>query len=54
MLGSLLGVATDLIKIAAAPVEIAVDITRAATKPVADAAQEVAKEVKDLTKESGK
>ena len=53
MFGSLLGLATDVVKIATAPVEIAVDVTRVVTKPVADAAQEavsaVKEEVEDLT-----
>ena len=51
MFGSLLGVATDLVKIAAAPVEIAADITRAVTKPISDAATETAKTVKTETKD---
>lgn len=51
MFGSLLGVATDLVKIAAAPVEIAADLTRAVTKPIADAATETAKAVKAETKD---
>lgn len=46
MFGSLFGVAIDLVKIAAAPVEIALDVTRAVTKPVADVAQEAVKEIK--------
>lgn len=47
MFGSLVGLVGDALKIAAAPVEIAVDVTRAVTKPVADAAQQVAKDVKE-------
>ena len=49
--GSLLGIATDIVKIAAAPVEIAADLTRAVTKPIADAATETAKAVKTETKD---
>lgn len=47
MLDSLFGVIGDVVKIAAAPVEIASDMTRAVTKPLADAAQEAAREVKE-------
>lgn len=54
MFGSLLGVASDLVKIAAAPVEIAADLTRAVTKPIADAATETAKVVKAETKDAFK
>lgn len=46
MLGSLVGVASDVVKIATAPVEIALDVTRAVTKPIADVAQEAVKEIK--------
>jgi hypothetical protein len=52
MFGSLLGVVTDVVKIAAAPVSIALDVTRVVTKPVADVAQDAAdavhEEVEDL------
>ena len=51
MFGSIFGIATDLIKVAAAPVEIAADLALTVTKPVADAAKEVAKEVKEATKD---
>lgn len=46
MLKSLFGIASDVVKVAVAPIEIAADATRAVTKPLADAAQEVVKEVK--------
>lgn len=49
MIKSLLGVVTDVAKIAAAPVEIAADVTRAVTKPVADLSEEAVKEVKEMT-----
>ncbi len=49
MFKSLLGVVTDVAKVAAAPVEIAADVTRAITKPVADLAEEAVKEVKEMT-----
>jgi hypothetical protein len=51
MFGSLLGVATDLVKVAVAPVEIAADVARVITKPAADLAQEVTKEVKEATRD---
>jgi hypothetical protein len=44
---SVAGLAEDVIDIAIAPVEIATDITRLATKPIAETAQEVADEIKD-------
>jgi hypothetical protein len=47
MFGSLAGLVGDVLKVAVAPVSVAVDVTRAATKPLADAATEVAKEVKE-------
>jgi preprotein translocase subunit YajC len=47
MFGSLAGLVGDVIKVAAAPVSIALDVTRSVTKPLADAATEVAKEVKE-------
>lgn len=50
MLSSLLGIVTDVAKVAIAPVEIAVELTRAVTKPVADAATELVKDVKDEVK----
>lgn len=50
MFGSIGGLLGDVVKIATAPVSIAVDVTRVVTKPIADAAQEVVKEVKDSTK----
>jgi hypothetical protein len=46
MLNSLVGVASDVVKVVAAPVEIALDVTRAVTKPIADVAQEAVKEIK--------
>lgn len=46
MFGSLIGVLGDAVKIVAAPIEIAADLTRAVTKPMADAATEMAKDVK--------
>ena len=51
MLKSLFGIVEDVAKIAVAPVKVAADLTRAVTKPLADAAESVADEVEDLTKE---
>ncbi len=51
MFGDLLKLGKDVVDIASAPVEIAVDVTRAVTKPVADLAQEAAKEIKDATRD---
>jgi hypothetical protein len=46
----LIGIATDVVKVVAAPIEIAVDVTRVVTKPIADLATEAAAEVKEATK----
>lgn len=46
MFGALAGLVGDVAKVAAAPVSVAVDLTRAVTKPAADAAEQVAREVK--------
>ncbi len=51
MLGSLFGLGKDLATIVTAPVEIAIDLTRVVTKPVADVAKEITTGVKDLTKD---
>lgn len=51
MFKSLIGIVEDVAKIAIAPVSIAADITRTVTKPLADAAEAVADEVGDLTKD---
>jgi hypothetical protein len=48
MFGSLLGVVSDLTKIAVAPVVVAADLTRSVTKPVAD---EVTAAVKQIQKD---
>lgn len=49
MFKSLFGVVSDVAKIAIAPIEIAADVTRAVTKPIADVAEEAVKEIKDMT-----
>lgn len=51
MFKSLIDLTTDVVRIAAAPVEVAVDLTRIATKPLADAAQEIVQDVKSSTKD---
>jgi hypothetical protein len=51
MLGSLLGVLGDVVKVAVAPVVIAANVTRAITKPIAEAADELVKETKSLLKD---
>ncbi len=51
MLGSLFGLGKDLVSIATAPVEVAVDLVRVVTKPVADVAKDITAGVKDLTKD---
>lgn len=49
MFKSLIGLVKDVAEIAVAPVEMALDVTRAVTKPVAEAATEMAKGVKEIT-----
>ena len=51
MLGSLLNVVSDVVKVVAAPVEIALDITSVVTKPIADLSQEAVSEVKSAVKD---
>jgi hypothetical protein len=49
MFGSLFGIATDLVKIAVAPIVVAADVTRAVTKPIADEVESAVKTIqKDL------
>lgn len=47
MFKSLFDLAQDVVDIATAPVKIAVDLTRAAVKPMADMAREVVDEIKE-------
>lgn len=47
MFGSLLGVVSDVAKIAVTPVIIAADVTRAVTKPVAKESESLVKEVRN-------
>jgi len=49
MFNSLIGLVTDVAKVAVAPVEIAIDVTRCVTKPLADLAGEISEEVKEAT-----
>lgn len=46
---SLAGLVGDLAAIVVAPVEVAVDVTAAVVKPLADGARAVVEEVKELT-----
>lgn len=48
LLESLAELATDVVKVVAAPVEMAVDLAGAAVKPLADAAGDLVKDVKSL------
>ena len=52
MFKSLFGLVEDTVKIVAAPVEVAVDLTRIVTKPVADLSQEVVDVVKEGVKDA--
>lgn len=48
MFGSLFSLASDVVKVVSAPVEIALDVVSVPVKIVADVAQEVVQEVKSL------
>ena len=50
MFESLIELVKDTTRIVTAPVEIAVDVADAVVKPVAEAAEAVVEEVKNLTK----
>ncbi len=47
---SLLDLATDTVKIVAAPVDVVVTIAAAAVKPVAEVVEELAEDIKDAVK----
>lgn len=49
LLGSLSDLVDDALRIVSAPVDVAVDLTSAVVKPLAEGAQAVVDEVKDLT-----
>ena len=51
LLKSVTDLTKDVIDIATAPVEIAVDSARIITKPIAEASKEVVKEIKKSTEE---
>lgn len=51
MFGSLIGLIGDVVKVAVAPVEIALDATRIVTKPLGDIAEAAAKEIKQTVKD---
>lgn len=55
MFKSLFGLVEDVAKIVTTPTEVALDVTRASTKPIADMAADLTKEIKnglkDLTEE---
>lgn len=51
MFGSLIGIVSDVAKIAVAPVKMAVGVARVVTEPVADAATEAAKEIEKMSKD---
>ena len=48
MFGSLLKLAEDIVKTVSAPVEITADLTRLISKPIANAAEAIKDEVKDV------
>ncbi len=47
MFGSLVGIFSDVVKVAVAPVELALDLTSTVTKPVADEVQKAVKTIKE-------
>jgi hypothetical protein len=49
MIKSLFNLTKDVAEIVTAPIEIAADLTRTVTKPVADTLKEIAEEVKPET-----
>lgn len=48
LLKSVVDLATDVATVVVAPVEMVVDLTGAAVKPIAEVAKELAKDVKSL------
>jgi len=50
LLNSVLNLGKNVVDIAVAPVEVAVDIVNAGVKPVADAAKDIVKDIKESTK----
>jgi hypothetical protein len=49
MFKSILGLVDDVATIVTAPVEVAIDVTRVLTKPVADVAKATKDEIKTIT-----
>lgn len=43
------GLVGDVVKVAAAPVQVVASVARAVTKPIAEVAEVIVEEVKDLT-----
>lgn len=50
LLDSLVNLVEDVALVVTKPVEMALDLADAAVKPIADAATELAKDAKDITK----
>ncbi len=48
---SVVGLAEDVVDIAVAPVEVVVDVTRMATKPIAEGLGEMTADVKEMVDE---
>jgi hypothetical protein len=48
MFKSLFGIVGDVAKVALAPVEITIDVTRSVTKPIGELASEAAKSIKEI------
>ncbi|SDH05648.1 MULTISPECIES: hypothetical protein [unclassified Duganella] len=49
LLNSVVGLGADVVRVAVAPVAVTVNVAHAVVKPVAAAATEVVKEVKNIT-----
>lgn len=50
LLDSCLDLVSDAAKVVVAPIEVVIDVADAIVKPIAEVAQDVVEEVKDLTK----
>jgi hypothetical protein len=48
LLNSVVSLASDVVKVVIAPVEMAVDLAGAAVKPIAEVAKELTKDIKSL------
>ncbi len=49
MFNSLINLTKNVVDVVVAPIEMAVDLTNAAVKPIADGLNEVVQEVKDIS-----